>query len=123
VTVRDVQIEVEDDEGHWVEVESLDESAPDDRHYLVKRDGASVSVLFGDGLHGRRPPAGTDVNATYRNGLGSTGDVLLAVALQRLSSSPTEDVMLRAVIRSQTDAVSFDTYQDFQSSADTAPRQ
>jgi hypothetical protein len=105
------EIEVEDHEERWVEVPSLSDSGPDDRHYVVLRDDASVSVRFGDGRHGRRPPTGeTTVMAVYRSGLGSAGDVSLAVTLQRPSHAPTEDQALWAVIRSQTEALSFQTY-------------
>jgi hypothetical protein len=111
---RDAEIEVEDHEGRWVEVPSLSDSGPNDRHYVVMREDTGVSVRFGDGRHGRRPPTGeTNVRAVYRSGLGSTGDVSLAVTLQRPSRAPTEDQALWAVIRDRTEALSFETYSHY----------
>jgi hypothetical protein len=105
------EIEVEDSEERWVEVRSLSDSGPDDRHYVVVRGDAGVSVQFGDGRHGRRPPAGeTTVRAVYGSGLGSAGNVSLAVTLQRTSVPPTADQALWVAIRSGTDALSFQTY-------------
>jgi len=110
----DAEIEVEDHGERWIEVPSLSDSGPDDRHYVVQQEGTGVKVRFGDGRHGRRPPAGgTSVRAVYRRGLGSAGDVSLGVTLQRSSKAPTEDQALWAVIRSRTDALSFQAYGDY----------
>ena len=53
------------------------DSGTDDRHYVVSRraDGASV-VEFGDGVHGRRPPAGSSIGVRYRHA-GAYSSVLL----------------------------------------------
>ncbi|HUG47849.1 MAG TPA: hypothetical protein VMP67_05495 [Candidatus Limnocylindria bacterium] len=53
----------------WQSVTSLADSGPDDLHYVVseREDGATV-VEFGDGVHGRRPPAGSGLRVAYRRG-------------------------------------------------------
>ena len=60
----------------WQQVESLVESGPNDRHFTaVTSDDGSVSVRFGDGVHGARPS--TDealVCAAFRTGVGATGN-------------------------------------------------
>ena len=56
----------------WVEVPSLAESGPDDRHFTLDRETGRVT--FGDGEHGRRPAEGSRVEATYRCGSGRTGN-------------------------------------------------
>jgi hypothetical protein len=56
----------------WIEVPSLDESGPDDRHFTLDRETGRVT--FGDGEHGRRPAAGSLVEATYRCGSGRSGN-------------------------------------------------
>ena len=57
----------------WREVASLESSGPRDRVYVVDRgaDG-SATVRFGDGQHGKTPPAGARVHATY--GPGARGN-------------------------------------------------
>jgi hypothetical protein len=57
----------------WQAVDHLYDSGPDDRHYVLER---SQSILrFGDGAHGRIPPAGCQVVATYDSGGGVAGNV------------------------------------------------
>jgi len=56
----------------WIEVSSLDESGPDDRHFTLDRETGRVT--FGDGEHGRRPAAGSLLEATYRCGRGRSGN-------------------------------------------------
>ena len=52
----------------WTEVRSLDEAGPDDEAFLI--DVTTGVVVFGDGRHGRRPPAGAAITETYRAGSG-----------------------------------------------------
>jgi hypothetical protein len=61
----------------WTEVETLADSRPDDRHYMVEADEAGTATLrFGDGRHGATLPTGRDnVRARYRVGLGRSGNV------------------------------------------------
>ena len=60
----------------WQQVATLVVSGPNDRHFVaVNGDDGSVSVRFGDGVHGARPP--TDealVCAAFRTGIGATGN-------------------------------------------------
>ena len=56
----------------WIEVPSLAESGPEDRHFTLDRE--SGRVTFGDGVHGRRPAEGSLVEATYRCGSGRSGN-------------------------------------------------
>jgi hypothetical protein len=59
----------------WRETVALFDAGPDDRCYLIDR--ASGRVQFGDGVHGRIPPAGVDnIRAfRYRTGGGAIGNV------------------------------------------------
>lgn len=65
--VTDLQVVV--DGQPWQRVASLAESGPGDPHYVVTvaEDGATV-IEFGDGVHGRRPPAGGGTRVGYRSG-------------------------------------------------------
>lgn len=60
----------------WQQVDSLSKSGPNDRHFIaVSSDDGSVSVRFGDGVHGARPS--TDealVCAAFRTGIGAAGN-------------------------------------------------
>jgi Type VI secretion system/phage-baseplate injector OB domain len=71
------QLRVECDGERWLEVASLDESGPDDRHYVVSsgEDGATI-IRFGDGEHGRRPATGAALRVAYRRGSGFTSVLL-----------------------------------------------
>jgi hypothetical protein len=61
----------------WHEVESLAGAAPADRGFVTSTDdGGKASVIFGDGVHGARVPTGVEnLLATYRNGIGTPGNV------------------------------------------------
>jgi hypothetical protein len=66
---READVGVEINGQDWQRVASLDESGPDDPHYLVTvgEDGSTV-VEFGDGTRGRRPPSGGGLRVSYRAG-------------------------------------------------------
>jgi hypothetical protein len=67
-------IDVSIDGEPWNEVETFENRAPEDPIYVLDRTAGTVS--FGDGKHGRRPPAGSRIAATYRTGGGSAGNIL-----------------------------------------------
>lgn len=58
----------------WSMRASLGLSGPADRHYAVDPSGGRI--LFGDGVHGRIPPAtANNIRVTYRSGGGAAGNV------------------------------------------------
>jgi hypothetical protein len=59
------------DGSPWRGVASIDSAGPDDNVYVADQgaDG-SLTLRFGDGQHGQRPPAGARVIAVYRVGGG-----------------------------------------------------
>jgi Baseplate J-like protein len=60
----------------WERVDSLIASLPSDTHYTTTIDENDfLTITFGTGLRGSVPPAGSQVTATYRIGLGSGGNV------------------------------------------------
>jgi hypothetical protein len=69
-----VQIDVLIDGEVWSEVKTFENCAPDDHKYMV--DPQTGKVLFGDGKHGLRPPAGSRVTENYQTGGGSVGNIL-----------------------------------------------
>jgi hypothetical protein len=61
----------------WQEVDALAAAAPDARVFVTTTtaDG-TVTVQFGDGVHGARLPTGTEnIRARYRSGLGQSGNL------------------------------------------------
>jgi hypothetical protein len=83
VIAGSVRVTVEESGGtvSWKEVDTLAASSPADRHFLVQRDATgTATIIFGDGNNGMLVPRGTPVspvkiNATYRIGGGSRGNV------------------------------------------------
>jgi hypothetical protein len=73
----------------WHETARPDLLGPTDRAYVTSTgDDDKVTVTFGDGAHGARPPTGVNnVSATYRFGIGTGGDVA-AGQISQLSTRP-----------------------------------
>ena len=73
----------------WDQVDSLFNSGPSDMHYFTTVDeNDALDIHFGTGSRGAVPPAGAQVRAIYRVGLGSAGNVgsdTLTVALTSIA--------------------------------------
>jgi hypothetical protein len=70
-------VEVRVDGRTWKQVSTLNDSEPEDPHYLVrmKQDG-KLAIEFGNGRHGRRLPTGNNnVRIQYRQGAGLAGNL------------------------------------------------
>ena len=83
----------------WTRIRSLALAGPAERVYALTTDDAQRSTIdFGDGVHGARPPSGSNnLTASYRTGAGASGNVP-ADALKFLRKRP-------AGIRSVTNPV------------------
>ena len=68
---------VQVNELEWHEVNDLAGATPTQRCYVTSEDDAQkTAVTFGNGVHGARLPTGTaNIKATYRYGMGSSGNV------------------------------------------------
>jgi|SRR4029453_14009817 hypothetical protein len=64
-----IAIELQIDGEVWHRVASLENSGPDDRHFVLTTDErGTTTVRFGDGEHGSRLPTGADqIVAAYRS--------------------------------------------------------
>jgi hypothetical protein len=83
--VGEVQLQVQEDGGpwtRWFEIARLNDAEPGDRVFVLDR--SSGTVAFGDGRHGRVPPAGVrNVRlACYRTGGGVRGNVPAGALVQ-----------------------------------------
>jgi Type VI secretion system/phage-baseplate injector OB domain len=68
-------IRVEVDGERWYRRADLANSGPRDQHFtVVRQDDGGTAIQFGDGEHGRRPPADSEVRIRYRSGLGASGN-------------------------------------------------
>lgn len=76
----------------WQQRPNLFFSAPDERHYVIERSRGRL--IFGDGVHGRVPPAGRDNIRiqTYRSGGGVIGNVGRGTLNQLLSGGLAQSV-------------------------------
>lgn len=80
----------------WTQAPTLYQLGPLDRGYIVRHDDdGATHVIFGDGTHGARPPAGTEnIVVTYRSGIGSPG----MVAAGQLTLLPRRPLGITAVV-------------------------
>jgi hypothetical protein len=65
----DDPVEVQVDGVCWSAVSNLSNAAADADVFALDRE--SGEIQFGDGVHGRRPPDGSTIAATYRQGRGT----------------------------------------------------
>jgi predicted phage baseplate assembly protein len=82
-------IRVRVDNLEWHEVRNMAFAAAVDRSFVTQNgDDGKTTVAFGDGVHGRRLSTGAaNVVASYRNGIGSPGNVA-AGQVSLLASRP-----------------------------------
>ncbi|MCF6324884.1 MAG: hypothetical protein L3J89_11280 [Gammaproteobacteria bacterium] len=60
------------DQRRWMQVETLNDSEPEDPHYVVRmNEDGTLRIIFGDGRRGRRLSSGNNnVQIQYRTGVG-----------------------------------------------------
>jgi hypothetical protein len=73
----------------WSARDSLVDAGPTDRVFTTETDDSgTTTVVFGDGVHGARLPTGSgNLQATYRWGIGSDGNVD-AAQIRQLATHP-----------------------------------
>lgn len=90
-------IDVRVDGRRWQQVDSLDDSGPEDHHYaVIQLQSGNVTLCFGDGSHGRRLPTGNNnVRARYRRGAGLAGNIAPGALVKTVSTHPWIDNVLQ----------------------------
>jgi predicted phage baseplate assembly protein len=70
-------LEVQVDGVRWAELATSFGAGPRDRVHVTRDEpDGTVTVVFGDGVRGARPPSGSNnLRATYRKGIGAAGNV------------------------------------------------
>lgn len=83
------------DGERWTAVDALHASGPDDPHYVL--DHVAGELRFGDGVHGRAPPADAAVVADYVAGGGDAGNVP-SDAVWRFADAATQRAAREAAV-------------------------
>lgn len=80
----------------WHETRNLAFVGAADRRFVIATDNSGkTSVVFGDGSHGARLPSGIEnITASYRNGIGTSGNV----RAQQISLLASRPLGVKAVI-------------------------
>jgi uncharacterized phage protein gp47/JayE len=75
----------------WSEQPNLAQSAPDAQDFSTGLDDSNqTTVIFGDGIHGAKPPSGSNnIHARYRKGLGKGGNLPSDTIQQLIDSVPS----------------------------------
>jgi hypothetical protein len=99
----------------WKQVKTFAKSGPTDRHYVLEVSGDKTTIVFGNGVQGAQPSLGSNVEATYRTGSGSAGNVSAGniVVTYRVATKPTPDQTLWVSIRNRTNVISFQRLRRF----------
>jgi hypothetical protein len=82
------EVSVVVDGATWRWVGDLAAAGPDEAVFAL--DPETEVVVFGDGVHGRRPSVGARINVSYRNGGGSAGNVHVKVSARAPHLQPLE---------------------------------
>jgi hypothetical protein len=77
-------IDVTIDQRTWKQVATLNDSDPEDPHYMVRmKEDGTLTITFGDGRHGRRLTTGSNnIRISYRVGIGLAA-ILPAYSLEK----------------------------------------
>ena len=87
-----LELAIREDSNKWTRVDDLDASLPGDRHYVL--DPATGMISFGDGIHGKIPPAGgSNLMVTFSSGGGNRGNVD-ALAINRVMEDALSHLVL-----------------------------
>lgn len=79
----------------WQQVATLNDSGPEDPHYAVRmKEDGTLQIEFGDGVHGRRLPTGSNnVRIVHRVGGGLSGNL----AANSLRKAVKPDPLVEAI--------------------------
>ena len=96
LSTLDVQVEEGAGTRLWERRDSLLNSRPGDRHYVVRYDESDTAwVEFGDGRYGRIPPRGRNsIRASYRVGGGERGNVPARSITEAISDVPDLEIVV-----------------------------
>jgi len=90
-------LEIMVDNRTWQQVPTLNDSEPEDPHYVVRmQEDGTLTVSFGDGRLGRRLPSGANnVRINYRTGAGLAGNLAPYSLVKEVKPHPFVDALLQ----------------------------
>ncbi len=90
-------VEIMVDDRTWQQVPTLNDSEPEDPHYVVRmQEDGTLTIAFGDGRRGRRLPSGTNnVRIKYRTGAGLAGNLAPYSLVKEVKPHPLIDGLLQ----------------------------
>jgi hypothetical protein len=90
-------VEIAVDNRTWQQVPTLNDSEPEDPHYVVRmKEDGNLTITFGDGHHGRRLPSGTNkVRIKHRIGVGLSGNLAPYSLEKEVKPHPLVDGLLQ----------------------------
>ncbi len=90
-------VEIAADNRTWQQVPTLNDSEPEDPHYVVRmKEDGTLTITFGDGHHGRRLPSGTNnVRIKHRIGVGLSGNLAPYSLEKEVKPHPLIDSLLQ----------------------------
>jgi len=96
----DIAIQI--DNRIWQQVPTLNDSEPEDPHYVVRmKEDGTLSIEFGDGVHGRRLPTGSNnIRITHRVGGGLTGNLAAHSLKKIVKPNPLVESVLQPILSS-----------------------
>lgn len=105
--ISELQFDLSVDSVQWERAASFDYFGPDDQVFTF--DTKTNEIRFGDGVHGKMPPAGSKVQAVYRYGGGAAGNVDNGptIALTWTSTSFRKNEVIGAIIEPRPDGTIF----------------
>lgn len=79
----------------WQRVDDFSQSDGENKHYILDRE--TGNIRFGDGVHGRRPPVGSVIKATYHCGAGEEGALQVGrtISLSGLGEEFSEEYLVK----------------------------
>ena len=101
------KVSISIDGRRWQRVSSFARSGPEDEHFVLVESEDRTEVRFGDGVHGRKPPSGASLTATYQNGSGASGNDVLSL---RTAVPMTTDEAMWLAIRNTSLGLAFERH-------------
>lgn len=117
---NDSDINTKADKTFWTQVDSFLNSSADDKHYMVDIDEFNNAYLvFGNGVSGMAVPSDVNVNANYRYGGGTIGNV----GLNTINTIPFNDVVgIAQITNSQAPIAKGRDAESIEHAKSSAPR-
>ena len=95
-------ITIQVDNRTWRQVSTLNDSEPEDPHYVVRmKEDGTLQIEFGDGVHGRRLPTGSNnIRIVHRVGGGLSGNLAANSLKKVVKPDPLVEAVCQPILSS-----------------------